>query len=108
MNKYWEAAWAAQQAEQLKNTGVSQKDWKASGRATKANPNKEDGDWWNVEGSKMVDSWISWRNGTHPLTMWEVQPGVPAIELGLTPIRINHYSIDVHLHWYVIPDRCKS
>ena len=96
MNKYWEAAWAAQQEEQLIKTGVDQAKWKASGRATKANPNKEDGAWWNVEGSKMVDSWIEWRNGTHPLVLWEVQPGVPAIELGLTPIW-NDIPVQMHI-----------
>ena len=104
VNKYWEAAWAAQQAEQLTKTGVNQAQWKASGRATKANPNKEDGDWWNTNGSEMVDSWITWRNGTHPLTMWEVQPGVPAIELALTPIW-NDIPVQMHIDRVMInPD----
>ena len=96
MNKYWEAAWAAQQQEQLTKTGVDQAQWRASGRATKANPNKEDGDWWNVNGSAMVDSWIAWRNGTHPLVLWEPQPGVPAIELALTPIW-NDIPVQMHI-----------
>ena len=96
MNKYWDAAWAAQQQEQLTKTGVDQTQWRASGRATKANPNKEDGDWWNVNGSAMVDSWIAWRNGTHPLVLWEPQPGVPAIELGLTPIW-NDIPVQMHI-----------
>ena len=96
MNKYWEAAWAAQQEEQLTKTGVDQAQWRASGRATKANPNKEDGDWWNVNGSAMVDSWIAWRNGTHPLVLWEPQPGVPAIELALTPIW-NDIPVQMHI-----------
>lgn len=96
MNKYWEAAWAAQQQEQLTKTGVDQAQWRASGRATKANPNKEDGDWWNINGSAMVDSWIAWRNGTHPLVLWEPQPGVPAIELALTPIW-NDIPVQMHI-----------
>lgn len=96
MNKYWDAAWAAQQQEQLTKTGVDQAQWRASGRATKANPNKEDGDWWNVNGSAMVDSWIAWRNGTHPLVLWEPQPGVPAIELALTPIW-NDIPVQMHI-----------
>lgn len=96
MNKYWEVAWAAQQQEQLTKTGVDQAQWRASGRATKVNPNKEDGDWWNVNGSAMVDSWIAWRNGTHPLILWEPQPGVPAIELALTPIW-NDIPVQMHI-----------
>jgi hypothetical protein len=96
MNKYWEEAWINQQFEQYTKTGVDQAEWRASGRATKANPNKEDGVWWAVEGEKMVDSWIQWRSGEHPLTIWEVQPGKPAIELGLTPIW-NDIPVQMHI-----------
>jgi hypothetical protein len=86
MNKYWEQTWTKLQAEQLAKTGIDQAEWKAAGRATKANPNKEDGDWWNNNGSAMVDSWIAWRNGTHPWVLWEPTPGIPAIELAVNPV----------------------
>lgn len=104
MNKYWQEAWAAQQKEQLNKTKVPQSSWKASGRVSKANPNKEDGQWWEVNGSEMVDKWIAWRNGTHPWVLWEVQPGLPAIELGLTPIW-NEVPVQMHIDRVMInPD----
>ena len=95
MNKYWEAAWAAQQAEQVAKTGIDQALWRAAGRATKANPDKEDGKWWSLEGAKMVDNWIAWRNGVNGWTMWE-HNGVPAVELALNPVW-NDVPVQMHL-----------
>ena len=86
--------WAAQQAEQLTKTGIDQALWRASGRATKANPNKEDGDWWNENGSMMVDQWIKWRNGVNGWTMWQ-HNGIPAVELALNPI---WHDVPVQMH----------
>ena len=96
MNKYWEEAWAEQKTVQFTKTGIPESDWKAAGRATKANPNKEDGNWWTQAGSDMVDSWIAWRNGSHPWVLWEPTPGQPAIELGLTPIW-NDVPVQMHI-----------
>lgn len=104
MNKYWEEAWEEQKTMQFTKTGINPTEWKASGRATKANPNKEDGDWWNVNGSAMVDNWMAWRNGMHPWVMWQPTPGVPAIELGLTPIW-NDVPVQMHIDRVMInPD----
>lgn len=89
MNKYWEEAWTKQQAEQSAKTTVDQALWKASGRATKANPDKENNVWWSTNGSDMVDRWIEWRNGDHPWVLWEPTPGIPAIELVVNPIWNN-------------------
>lgn len=95
MNKYWNEAWTKLQEEQLKKTKVNQSEWKAAGRATKANPNKEDGEWWNTNGSSMVDSWINWRTSID-WKIWEAQPGLPAIELALTPIW-NDVPVQMHI-----------
>ena len=35
--------------------------WAAGGRATKANPNKEDAGWWATQGPVMVRDWVKWR-----------------------------------------------
>lgn len=55
--------------------------WRAGGRATKAFPNKEDGDWWLANGPGMVDNWKRWREGSG-WSIFEID-GRPAIELGL-------------------------
>jgi len=103
VNKYWDEAWTRLQEEQLKKKNVAKSEWKAAGRVSKANPNKEDGDWWTVNGSTMVDSWINWRKNA-AWKIWEVTPGVPAIELGITPIW-NDVPVQMHLDRVMItPD----
>jgi len=95
MTKYWDEAWAKVQREQLDKTKIHPSEWKAAGRATKANPNKEDGAWWTTNGKEMVDSWINWRKNV-AWKIWEAQPGVPAIELALTPIW-NDIPVQMHI-----------
>lgn len=79
-NKYWDEAWAKHLAEiDLKNARVA-------GRATKANPNKEDATWWNEQGSKWVDDYIVWRKNNPDWKIWKTPQGVKAIELELNPV----------------------
>ena len=42
----WQEAFTAQIAEQEEKTGTNPQDWRRGGRASKANPDKEDGAWW--------------------------------------------------------------
>lgn len=95
MNKFWEQAWFDTINKQLEVTEVPFNEWRASGRATKANPNKEDGDWWQVNGEKMFDNWVNWRNGANGWVLWE-HNGIPAIELGLNPIW-NDVPVQMHI-----------
>lgn len=95
MTKYWEQAWEQQVKEQWANTGVDESEWRAAGRATKANPNKEDGVWWQANGSKMVDNWIAFRNGANGWTMFE-HNGIPAIELAVNPVW-NDVPVQMHI-----------
>jgi len=85
MSNYWEEAWNKHVAEQAAKTDVPKSEWRAAGKATKANPNKEDSDWWYANGQKMFDNWIAWRNGANGWNMWE-NNGIPAVEIGITPI----------------------
>lgn len=104
MNEYWTKAWEAQKKEQLSRTSVKESDWKAAGRKTKANPNKEDSNWWYTNGAVMVDNWIAWRNGSHPWVLWEPTPGTPAIELGINPVW-NDVPVQMHIDRVMInPD----
>ena len=95
LKNYFKEAWDNQVKEQFNKTGVDYSEWKASGRATKANPNKEDGDWWTVNGEEMFNNWVKWRNGVHGWQLWEYN-GIPAIELELNPIW-NDVPVQMHI-----------
>lgn len=56
---------------------------KVGGRATKANPNKEDVKWWNEQGPNFVLDYIEWRNDNPHWKIWTTPDGRPAIELEL-------------------------
>jgi putative RecB family exonuclease len=76
--RYWEENLARQRAVQGQEDTST---WRAGGRATIANPNKEDGDWWKANGLSMVNNWVNFRNAEHNLALWVTPQGVPAIEL---------------------------
>lgn len=76
--------------ERLKQEPDFTKDqWRASGRASKAWPNKENEEWWRSEGPSMVMSWVTWRTNN---SQWEIAmlPGPggearPGVELECKP-----------------------
>ena len=57
--------------------------WRASGRASKAWPNKEDETWWRANGPLFVGNWINWRRNS-PLEIWRDDDGKLAVELEAT------------------------
>ena len=57
--------------------------WRASGRASKAWPNKEDESWWRANGPLFVGNWINWRRNS-PLEIWRDDDGKLAVELEAT------------------------
>ena len=54
-NELWAKAWA----KETKDIDLTVA--RVAGRATKANPNKEDAVWWNEQGPLWVDQYIQWR-----------------------------------------------
>lgn len=56
-------------------------DWRASGRASKAWPNKEDKAWWLAHGDEWVGQYRNWLNRQGNFHIWITPEGVPAIEL---------------------------
>ena len=58
---------------------------RVSGTATKANPNKEDVNFWLETGPKWVQGYIDWRNANPDWNIWTAPDGNRAIELGLIP-----------------------
>jgi len=59
---------------------------RVGGRATKANPNKEDETFWQNTGPKWVDGYIAWRKTNANWKIWKAPDGNPGIELALTPV----------------------
>lgn len=59
---------------------------RVGGRATKANPNKEDATFWQSAGPRWVEAYIAWRKANPTWKIWTAPDGNPAIELALTPV----------------------
>jgi len=78
-SELWTQAWA-EEAKDIDLTNA-----RVGGRATKANPNKEDAVFWNETGPKWVESYITWRKNNTNWKIWRTPDGVPAIELGIIP-----------------------
>lgn len=62
-------------------TGVDQADWRVSGRASKAWPNKEDRSWWEAQLPEMGKLYAAWRHSHPELIGWVTPDGEEAIEL---------------------------
>lgn len=58
---------------------------RVAGRASKANPNKEDVAQWQKQGPTWVHEYTQWRQGNPNWKIWKTPQGIPAIELGLNP-----------------------
>jgi hypothetical protein len=59
---------------------------RVGGRATKANPNKEDVTFWQSAGPRWVEGYIAWRKTNPDWKIWTAPDGNKAIELALTPV----------------------
>jgi len=79
VTQYWQEAWTES------SKGVDLTNARVSGRATKANPNKEDSKWWNEIGPLWVENYISWRKANPNWKLWTAPDGNKAVELGLMP-----------------------
>lgn len=80
LSELWDIAWNKELRERSKDTDIPQSSWKASGRATKKYPNKEDDKWWAENGPKQLDNWVQFRgNG------WQIYDinGTPGIEINV-------------------------
>lgn len=75
----WDKAWAQEsEGKDLTNARVG-------GRATKANPNKEDVTFWQATGPQWVQAYIDWRKANPDWKLWKTPQGAPAIELAMLP-----------------------
>jgi len=78
--KLWKDAWKKE------SEGLDLTNARVAGRATKANPNKEDATWWNDQGPIWVEQYIMWRRNNPDWKIWTTPQGARAIELELNPI----------------------
>lgn len=79
VQQLWDEAWIATKGDiDLTNARVG-------GRATKANPNKEDETFWHTAGPRWIQGYIDWRNANPNWKIWVAPDGRPGIELELMP-----------------------
>ena len=79
-NTLWSTAWNESKGDVDLDTA------RVGGRATKANPNKEDQYFWHGAGPKWVQGYIAWREFNKNWKIWVAPDGNPAIELALNPV----------------------
>ena len=80
VQQLWYQAWLESKGDiDLTNARVG-------GRATKANPNKEDVTFWQSQGPKWVEAYIAWRKQNSNWKIWTAPDGNQGIELALTPV----------------------
>ena len=75
----WDNAW------QLSKGDTDLTNARVGGRATKANPNKENVEFWQDAGPRWVQAYIDWRKANSNWKLWKTPDGVPAIELAMLP-----------------------
>jgi hypothetical protein len=78
-NELWNKAWA------LEAEGKDLTNARVGGRATKANPQKEDVNFWQATGPQWVQAYIDWRKANPNWKLWKTPQGAPAIELAMLP-----------------------
>lgn len=79
VRQLWDEAWVTSKGD----TDLT--DARVGGRATKANPNKEDVTFWQEAGPRWVQGYIAWREANPNWKIWVTPDGKPGIELALTP-----------------------
>ena len=78
-NELWNKAWA------LEAEGKDLTNARVGGRATKANPQKEDVNFWQATGPQWVQAYIDWRKANPDWKLWKTPQGAPAVELAMLP-----------------------
>lgn len=94
ISELFRAKWDEQWNSSVVAKGFTAADVRSGGRATKANPDKENADWWLENGPKFVESWVDFRDGSG----WSIAlvNGQPAIELGLT-VELGGLPVQMHI-----------
>ena len=88
----WAAAFLTTVQDVEQRSGVTADQWRVGGRRTKANPDGETLEYWQSEGLRQVEEYLSWLadTGWRIATMPDGRPGVEwdaEVNFGGTPIR---------------------
>jgi hypothetical protein len=76
----WDETFLQLIGEEETKTETNPVDWRASGRATKDYPDKENKQWWDDKGPEMVQTFINfWENNRW--SIWHTPNGTPAVEI---------------------------
>jgi hypothetical protein len=82
LEKIWDEVFLDAIAETEAKSKTNPTDWRRGGRATNANPDKENKAWWDDNGKKMfLEFTTAWKDSG--LTIWESPQGVPGVEIEL-------------------------
>lgn len=82
LEKTWDESFLKAIAETEAKSQTNPVDWRRGGRATNANPDKENKAWWDDNGKKMFLEFVTaWKDSG--LTIWESPQGVPGVEIEL-------------------------
>ena len=76
----WDTAFLDQIGYVERKTGTNPNDWRTGGRKTVANPNKEDKAWWDENGYKMLQDFVS-SFVNNKWKIWIAPDGKPGVEL---------------------------
>jgi hypothetical protein len=80
LEKIWDESFQQAVTEVTEKTGTAPDSWRVGGRASKANPDKENGTWWYANGKEMFQTFIdSWRN--QKFQVWQAPDGNYGIEM---------------------------
>lgn len=79
----WQPAFDNAVATELMRSGIAAENWRAGGRATKENPDKENGTWWATNGFDMFKSFTEWWEANNNWHIWQTPQGDYGVELGL-------------------------
>jgi len=80
LEKIWEDAFTAQIAEVETKTGTNPTDWRVGGRASKANPDKENKVWWDENGKRMFFDFVNvWQQSQ--MQVWTTPQNIPGVEI---------------------------
>ena len=76
----WQEAFNDEVNHEQNDSASNPVDWRCGGRATKDWPDKENGDWWNLNGLKMFQDFVEvWKQTGW--SVWITPEGVPGLEL---------------------------